>query len=211
MDIKVIVATHKQYRMPSDNCYMPLHVGKQGKVDLGYLGDDSGDSISEKNGHYCELTGLYWAWKNLKSDYIGLVHYRRYLANRWRKRMFWKRDPFYSVLTKKEIEQLLKKTDIILPAKRHYFIESLYSHYSHTHYEEHLIITRNILEQTNPAYLEAYDRIMKKDLDICLICLLCQEKNVMNTVAGFFQFWKNWKNKWTLTSMMHFNGECLAE
>ena len=53
MDIKVIVATHKQYRMPSDNCYMPLHVGKQGKVDLGYLGDDSGDSISEKNGHYC--------------------------------------------------------------------------------------------------------------------------------------------------------------
>lgn len=162
MDIKVIVATHKQYRMPSDNCYMPLHVGKQGKVDLGYLGDDSGDSISEKNGHYCELTGLYWAWKNLKSDYIGLVHYRRYLANRWRKLMFWKRDPFYSVLTKKEIEKLLKKTDIILPAKRHYFIESLYSHYSHTHYEEHLIITRNILEQTNPAYLEAYDRIMKK-------------------------------------------------
>ena len=38
----------------------------------------------------------------------------------------------------------------------------MYSHYSHTHYEEHLIITRNILEQTNPAYLEAYDRIMKK-------------------------------------------------
>ena len=52
MDIKVIVATHKKYRMPSDNCYMPLHVGKQGRVDLGYLGDDSGDSISEKNGHY---------------------------------------------------------------------------------------------------------------------------------------------------------------
>ena len=148
MDIKIIVATHKQYRMPSDNCYMPLHVGKQGKVDLGYLGDDSGDSISEKNGHYCELTGLYWAWKNLKSDYIGLVHYRRYLANRWRKLMFWKGDPFYAVLTKNEIEKLLKKTDIILPAKRHYFIESLYSHYSHTHYEEHLIITRNILEQS---------------------------------------------------------------
>ena len=69
MDIKVIVATHKQYRMPSDNCYMPLHVGKQGKVDLGYLGDDSGDSISEKNGHYCDGSllgmekpeiGLYW-------------------------------------------------------------------------------------------------------------------------------------------------------
>lgn len=28
MDIKVIVATHKQYRMPSDNCYMPAACGK---------------------------------------------------------------------------------------------------------------------------------------------------------------------------------------
>ena len=31
MDIKVIVATHKQYRMPSDNCYMPLLWENKGK------------------------------------------------------------------------------------------------------------------------------------------------------------------------------------
>ena len=162
MDIKIIVATHKQYRMPNDSCYMPLHVGRKGKKDLGYQGDDSGSSISEKNGYYCELTGLYWAWKNLKSDYIGLVHYRRYLADRKRKLMFWKKDPFYAVLSKKEIERMLKKTDIILPTKRHYFIESLYSHYAHTHYEEHLITTRQILERMAPEYLATYDLVMRR-------------------------------------------------
>ena len=162
MNIKIIVAAHKKYRMPADQCYLPLHVGKKGKADLGYQGDDAGDNISEKNPYYCELTGLYWAWKNLDADYIGLAHYRRHFANRIRKMMFWKKDPFDAVLTEKEIRKLLKKSDIILPAKRHYYIENLYSHYAHTHYEEHLILTRKIIEQRTPEYLSAYDQVMKQ-------------------------------------------------
>lgn len=48
--------------------------------------DSIGDNISEKNGNYSELTGLYWIWKNqmvLEEDknniYYGLAHYRRIL------------------------------------------------------------------------------------------------------------------------------------
>lgn len=76
-DIKIIIATHKQHFMPSDDMYLPLHVGKSGKEELGYQGDDTGDNISAKNPNFCELTGLYWAWKNLPNDYLGLIHYRR--------------------------------------------------------------------------------------------------------------------------------------
>ena len=87
--VTIVVATHKKYEMPKDKMYLPLHVGAEGKMDpngnvldLGYVKDNTGDNISEKNSSYCELTGLYWAWKNLTADYIGLVHYRRYFGKR---------------------------------------------------------------------------------------------------------------------------------
>jgi hypothetical protein len=106
VNIKVIVATHKPYRMPDDPMYLPLHVGKNGGEGFGIQGDDTGDNISHKNASYCELTGLYWAWKNLDADAIGLVHYRRHfttrgllgckLAGKWN-----------SILTCKQTEQLL--------------------------------------------------------------------------------------------------------
>ena len=80
-DIKIIVATHKPYEMPIDKMYMPIHVGAEGKDNIGFQRDDCGINISDKNYSFCELTGLYWAWKNIEFDYLGLVHYRRHFKN----------------------------------------------------------------------------------------------------------------------------------
>lgn len=80
MDIKILVACHRKFDVPSDPIYFPVHVGTEGKAPIGFTPDSTGDNISAKNPMYCELTGLYWAWKNLSCDYIGLVHYSRYFA-----------------------------------------------------------------------------------------------------------------------------------
>ena len=69
MNLRVVVAAHKPYWMPADPVYLPVQVGAAGKESIpGYTRDDSGENISAKNPHYCELTGLYWAWKNLPGD-----------------------------------------------------------------------------------------------------------------------------------------------
>lgn len=80
-DIKIIVCYHKPGKYISNEVYVPVHVGKAtSKYNLPIQGDNEGENISSLNYTYCELTGLYWAWKNIKADYIGLCHYRRFFT-----------------------------------------------------------------------------------------------------------------------------------
>lgn len=177
-NVKIIVATHKEYQMPKDKMYIPLHVGGKGKKDLGYKKDDTGNNISDKNPYFCELTGLYWAWKNLDADYIGLVHYRRYFT--LSKKRFMKEDEkFKNVLTSKEVNELLKDTNIILPKKRRYFIETLYGHYKHTMHIEPLDITREIIAEKYPKYLKEFDRLKKRTSAHCFNMFI-MKKDVMD-------------------------------
>lgn len=155
-DVKVIVASHKPYWMPSDEMYLPLQVGAEGKKSLGYTPDNTGDNISIKNPYYCELTGLYWAWKNLDCEYLGLAHYRRHFTilrgPRDRK----------NVLSLDQARGLLANNDVLLPIKRNYWIETNYSQYVHAHHKEDLDTTRAILAEKYPEYLAAYDSSMKR-------------------------------------------------
>lgn len=162
--IRILVATHKAYWMPSDPMYLPLHVGAEGKkdaagrpLDLGFIRDNTGDNISGKNPFYCELTGVYWAWKNLDAEVIGVTHYRRHFTvplARGNKRE--------RVLTREQLEPLLAKDDVLLPTPRRYWIESNYSQYVHAHHAADLDTTRQILQEMYPGYLPAFDRCMKR-------------------------------------------------
>ena len=164
MKIRIIVATHKKYWMPDDEIYLPLHVGAEGKkdaegndLDFGYAKDNTGDNISKKNPNYCELTGLYWAWKNLDADYIGLAHYRRHFSS---SRITF--DKKQKVITKAELEKALSGYEVIVPKPRNYWIETNYSQYAHAHHAIDLDTTRTILAERYPTYVAAFDKSMKR-------------------------------------------------
>lgn len=76
--VKIIVCYHKHSFIINNSVYQPLHVGKEtSRVNLPFQGDNEGENISDRNCLYCELTGLYWAWKHINADFVGLAHYRR--------------------------------------------------------------------------------------------------------------------------------------
>ena len=158
---KIIIASHKKFSEPLSHLYLPIHVGAEGKESIGYMGDNTGNHISAFNPYYSELTGLYWAWKNLGCDYLGLVHYRRYFSG---KKVKFKEGMNLDklVLTEKELENFLNQSPILVPKKRRYYIETLYSHYAHTLDPSHLDESRKIIEQCYPDYLSSYDKVMKQ-------------------------------------------------
>ena len=158
-NVFIAVATRDNSWKPNFDEYHLIEVGAALNANhiASQFKDNTFDNISLKNHNYCELTGLYWAWKNTDSKILGLCHYRRYFQNRssfsinGRKR---------SILDPKQIESLLKDYDIILAKPRKYYIETVYSHYSHAHQEKDLITTRKILEKYYPEYVDAWDSVM---------------------------------------------------
>lgn len=171
--VRILVMTHHPYAMPDGEPYLPLQIGAAGHADFGMLRDDTGDNLSAFNPYYSELTGLYWAWRNLTCDYAGLVHYRRYLAGR---QTFVANGKRHKILSAEEVTQLLTTADVILPRPR-YYAESLYRHYAQTTYPEPLRITGEIIREKYPTYAAEFEQlkhrrrahmlnmfVMKKDL-----------------------------------------------
>lgn len=76
------VALKKTYSLPE--WVIPVQVGTALTEErVADICDNTGENISGKNVNYCELTALYWLWKNeltkAEEGYYGLFHYRRIL------------------------------------------------------------------------------------------------------------------------------------
>lgn len=163
--LRIIVAAHKPCEVPHDKYYLPVQAGAAVHETVGFCRDDEGESISEKNGLYCELTALYWAWKNLDCDALGLVHYRRYFASPGR-RAPWL-PPRQRIAEGEELVALLEKTPAILPRKRNYFIENRELQYIHAHGEVGLTALRAVLTRDAPEYLPAFEASMQRTSGHC--------------------------------------------
>jgi hypothetical protein len=164
MKIQVLVATQKQISFKLDKCYSPIYVGADFHIEddtFGYLKDNSGENISNKNKSFCELTALYWQWKNSKADITGLCHYRRYLSDRR-----YTKNPQY-ILSENRIEQLMKSYDLILP-KEYCLYGTALQQYSTGQHKKDYLLCGEILKEKYPEYWDDFQRIT--DSDTIFIC-----------------------------------------
>lgn len=163
-NIKIFIAYHKESPIIKNDCLIPIQVGRTlVKEKLDMIGDDTGDNISNKNSNYCELTALYWAWKNINADYYGLFHYRRlfdFLNNG---------SPFFYDFSKKTrnqfgwnnetIQKYCKNYDVISapivdvhPPNQSRKKISIYKLYKISHQESDLKKTLEIIKNNYPEY-----------------------------------------------------------
>lgn len=138
------------YKMPK--WCVPIQVGAAlTDVRVADVTDSTGINISHKNPNYCELTALYWIWKNKlpfmdTSSYVGIFHYRRLLN-----------------ISENDLFGLEKNNiDVILPYPTIHE-KGIYNHHTRYVKEADWEVMRQALEEKQPQYAAAFQEIFERE------------------------------------------------
>lgn len=167
-EIKLLVSCHRPFPVPEHPLLAPIQVGTalSGERFPGFLHDDDGENISGKNRSYCELTAQYWAWKNLRADYGGFFHYRRYLyPDTGAKRPYRiESTPTPELLNRlgyDRFSDLIGQYDLILPKGENMHLP-VREHYASApfHHRKDLELMETLIRERCPDYVPAMEKYL---------------------------------------------------
>lgn len=169
MKAAILVCYHKPDNYIDKEGYLPIHVGKAiAKQDLGLQGDDTGDNISSLNPYFCELTAMYWAWKNLKdTDYVGLCHYRRFINFKSVFPPFDKTVYSYEEFSKMDmslpdLDRIFSEYDVVCPYQ-YYLKYNVFHHYAISHSSIDMKICTEVINELYPEYMPDVYYVMSRN------------------------------------------------
>lgn len=158
------------YDKPQDSQYpvnsyeVDLQVGAElTDTRIATITDNKGDNISSRNKQFCELTGLYWIWKNVGEDIVGLEHYRRHfiLEDDWL-------DKF-----------IANDIDVILPTPL-YVGPSLAENYRNRHIASDYDYMLQVMKEIHPDDYEAA-KVLFEETAIYSPCnMFIMKRNILN-------------------------------
>jgi len=194
--IKILVCCHKKCELPQDDILLPIHAGAAlSSEDLGIQRDDQlngkpCDNISAKNKSYCELTAMYWAWKNIKKlypdiEYIGLNHYRRFFdfQDKWNSEQNVSTIHDYTI-DKKKLGHLLKNNSVIMH-KRDNWKYSVGHQYRFSHFNSDYETLKNIIIKDYEDYRYSFFHIFEFGNKVSLF-------NMFIMPISFFERYCDW-------------------
>lgn len=140
-DLDIFILGYKAFEPKVSNpTYKIIDGGEEEfETSLVKMVDTEGDSISDLNGFYSELTRIYWVWKNYPlKKYIGFCHYRRYFT-------------FFDEIP--NMDEIFKDYDIILP-KPYKVATSPWNQYKSCHNSKDLITAMATVKILHPEYID---------------------------------------------------------
>ena len=151
-NIKIYVSTIKKIDRLLPENYEIIQAGSTSNPSIiPYIKDNTGENISYKNTSYCELTVLYWLWKNSNEDIIGLTHHRRF---------FFQESLIPQILEVEQIRNILKKNDMIIPRPVSVGT-SVEDQYKAVHIREDYDLCRETIRECFPEFLDPFDKNCK--------------------------------------------------
>lgn len=178
-DIKLFVACHRPFFVPKSPLLFPVQVGAALSDERfeNFFYDDVGEHISPKNRSYCELTAQYWAWKNVRSDYYGFFHYRRYLYPDPAAKRPYRTEGDAAAATLErlrfmDLAQMITTCELIMPKGENMHI-SVREHYASApfHKGKDLELAESIVRERHPEMTQSMERYLNGT--ICYFGNIC--------------------------------------
>lgn len=169
--MSIYVATQKKILFCLPKGYVPIFVGasiNDNWKGLDYITDNTGDNISDKNKTFCELTALYWIWKNINEDIIGLAHYRRYLSENM---LICNTQ---NIISEDKATLLLKEYDLLLP-KKSCLWGTVKKQYATGQHIEDYVLCGGILKSKFPEYYKDFIAISNDDSIYICNMFICKK------------------------------------
>lgn len=154
-DLRLYVVTHKAFTPIVKKGYLSIFAGKTSENDLRIQGDSEGDNIGHLNLKINEATSLYWMWKNVSCDYIGLAHYRRYMMED----VLWIGKDRYLDLEK--AADRLGEREMLVASRCVTYPNTVFEHLRISIHSEAFEFAfysiRKKIEERSPSYLKTFD------------------------------------------------------
>lgn len=159
----ILVCYYKDLLLkPSDEQYLLLQCGADDtKIDLGIIPDNTGENISSRNRYWSEITGLYWAWKNMeKTEFVGLCSYRRFFNFKQNpcepiKILPLKKSQEIDEIVIPNLSEIFNKYNVVLP-KPYTYAYNVHKICKMNYRMEDFYYLENLIKKLSPEYLMAY-------------------------------------------------------
>lgn len=146
-NLAIYVVTHDRSILQAEPYVIPIQAGAALTDQRCCLvTDDTGCNISERNREFCELTALYWIWKNDVHDIVGLNHYRRNFRIR-----------------AAAIQNILRDYEIIIPTPYYYRI-SLKDEYERYHVASDLDLLLQTVDRQCPQMSDSLREVLTENM-----------------------------------------------
>lgn len=156
---KIFVIYHQPGIPFKSDVFTPIAVGKNKDLfSEGYLRDDIGENIADKNSTYNELTAIYWVYKHIDEfkdvEYFGFSHYRRLFCFNGNKKAYVRKqiDEKLVAINSTGIDSIFRNYGFVAPRASHY--TSVRKHYEKSHNKTDLDNLLKAIENVAPSYLE---------------------------------------------------------
>lgn len=178
----IYIATHKKVELPKLQGMTLIQVGAEGKERFASVSDADGDNISSKNPFFCELTAVYWIWKNSAEDYKGLAHYRRFFGKSNLS------SSFSDVYEEDDLKMMLvqKDADIVLPYVEYLLHDAQTEICNECCRPEVFGRLRDIVESLTPDYIGDFDAVFKSNKITLFNMMYCRRELFDDYCAWLF-------------------------